>query len=53
MQRVIASGLFGLGLPEVAVVAGIAVLVFGEPCAAWIKASGGANLDKEWEKAMG
>jgi len=31
MQRVTTMGLFGLGLPEVAVVAGIAVLVFGEP----------------------
>ena len=29
VQRVTTMGLFGLGLPEVAVVAGIAVLVFG------------------------
>lgn len=29
-QRVTTMGLFGLGLPEVAVVAGIAVLVFGK-----------------------
>ena len=29
IQKVVTMGLFGLGLPEVAVVAGIAVLVFG------------------------